>query len=134
MSTSRRDFLASSALAALAGALGRPRGVFALPVQQQPQPTFTAIRRHIGYFTMRGGTIGYLAHPRVVVDSQFPAEATALLTGLDERSGKEAVEYLVNTHHHGDHTGGNISFKGVAKKVVAQATAAEHMKNTPGAQ
>jgi cyclase len=101
--------------------------------QQQPQPTFTAIRRHIGYFTMRGGTIGYLASPRVVVDSQFPAEATALINGLNERSGNIPVDYLINTHHHGDHTAGNISFKGLAKKVVAQTTAAEHMRNVPGA-
>ena len=133
LSTSRRDFIASSALGAFAVALERPRNAFAWLAQQQPQPTFTVIRRNIGYFTMLGGTIGYLAHPRVVVDSQFPAEATALLAGLDERSGKEAVEYLINTHHHGDHTAGNISFKGIAKKVVAQRTAAEHMKNTPGA-
>ena len=134
MSTSRRDFLASSALGALAVALGRPRGAFAWPSQQQPQPTFTAIRRNVGYFTMRGGTIGYLATPRVVVDSQFPAEAAALLSGLAERSGNAPVEYLINTHHHGDHTSGNIAFKGVAKKVVAQANAAANMKNPPGAQ
>jgi cyclase len=134
VSTSRRDFLTSSALGALAVTLGRTRGAFAWPAQQQQaQPTFTAIRRNIGYFTMRGGTIGYLTHPRVAIDSQFPAEAAAFLTGLNERSGKEAVEYLINTHHHGDHTGGNISFKGIAKKVVAQTTAAAHMKNVPGA-
>jgi glyoxylase-like metal-dependent hydrolase (beta-lactamase superfamily II) len=68
-----------------------------------------------------------------VVDSQFPPEATVCLNGLNERSGNRGVDFLINTHHHGDHSGGNISFKGVAKKVVAQAKAAEHMRNVPGA-
>ena len=29
------------------------------------------------------------------------------------------MDMLINTHHHGDHTGGNIAFKGLVKKVVA---------------
>ena len=134
MSTSRRDFLAASAAAALAAALGRPR--FALAWQgQAAQPVFTLIRRNIGFFTMRGGTIGYLASPNgvVAVDSQFPAEARAFLAGLNERSGNRPVDFLINTHHHGDHTGGNAAFRGVAKKVVAHAKAAEHMRQPPAA-
>jgi len=85
---------------------------------------------------MRGGTIGYLVNPGavVVVDSQFPAEATACLAGLNERSSNRGVDFLINTHHHGDHSGGNISFRGVAKKVVSHEKAAEHMKNPPGMQ
>jgi cyclase len=137
MPVSRRDFLATSAAAAAAGIIGRP--LFANAWQGQgppPQPVFTPIRRNVGYFSMRGGTIGYLVNPGavVVVDSQFPAEATACLTGLNERSSGRGVDFLINTHHHGDHTGGNISFKGAAKKVVAHAKAAEHMRNPPGQQ
>ena len=134
MSTSRREFLAKSALAALAATLGRPNLVGAW--QQQAQPVFTPIRRNVGFFTMRGGTIGWLASPGAiaVVDSQFPAEARALIAGLNERTGTRPVDYLVNTHHHGDHTGGNVAFRGVAKKVVAHEKAAEHMRQPPGAQ
>src|SRR5688500_7577695 len=137
MPVSRRDFLATSAAAAAAGIVGRP--LFALGWQDQgppPQPVFTPIRRNVGYFTMRGGTIGYLVNPGavVVVDSQFPAEATACLAGLNERSSNRGVDFLINSHHHGDHSGGNISFRGVAKKVVAHEKAAEHMKNPPGQQ
>src|SRR5687767_3398366 len=137
MPVSRRDFLATSAAAAAAGIVGRP--LFALGWQGQgppPQPVFTPIRRNVGYFTMRGGTIGYLVNPGavVVVDSQFPPEATACLTGLNERSGNRGVDFLINTHHHGDHSGGNISFRGAAKKVVSHAKAAEHMRNPPGQQ
>ena len=134
MATTRREFLATSAAVALAAALGRPR--FALAWQQAQQPVFTPIRRNVGFFTMRGGTIGYLVNPNAVavVDSQFPPEARACLDGLNSRSGNRPVDLLINTHHHGDHSGGNISFRGSAKKVVAHAKADEHMRQPPGGQ
>ena len=69
-----------------------------------------------------------------VVESQFPAEAKACLDGLKERSGGKPVDLLLNSHHHGDHSGGNISFRGSAKKVVAHAKANEHMRQPPGGQ
>jgi glyoxylase-like metal-dependent hydrolase (beta-lactamase superfamily II) len=136
MSTSRRDFFATSAAAALLAALGRPGFSHASLQQQAAQPVFTPIRRNVGYFTMRGGTIGYLVNPGavVVVDSQFPPEAKACLDGLNSRSGNRPVDFLINTHHHGDHSGGNLSFRGSAKKVVAHAKADEHMRQPPGAQ
>jgi len=135
MSISRRDFLATSAAAAAAATLGRPSLVSALQ-GQAPSPVFTPIRRNVGFFTMRGGTIGYLVNSNgvVVVDSQFPAEGKACLDGLNERSGGKPVDLLINTHHHGDHSGGNISFRGAAKKVVAHAKADEHMRQPPGGQ
>jgi glyoxylase-like metal-dependent hydrolase (beta-lactamase superfamily II) len=138
MSPTRRDFLVTSAAAAAAAAaavLGRPALARALQ-GQAPTPVFTPIRRNVGFFTMRGGTIGYLVNPGgvVVVDSQFPAEGKACLEGLNERSGNRPVDFLINTHHHGDHSGGNLSFRGAAKKVVAHAKAAEHMRQPPGVQ
>jgi cyclase len=135
MSPSRRDFLATTAAAALAGTLGRPALLRGLQ-GQAPTPVFTPIRRNVGFFTMRGGTIGYLINAGgvVVVDSQFPPEAKVCLDGLNERSGSKPVDFLINTHHHGDHTGGNLSFRGAAKKVVAHATADQHMRQPPGGQ
>ena len=135
MTLSRRDFLTTSAAAALAGRFVNPL-LAAAQQGQAPQPVFTPIRRNVGFFTMRGGTIGYLVNAGgvVVIDSQFPAEATACLNGLNERSNGRGVDFLINTHHHGDHTGGNISFRGAAKKVVAHVKADEHMRNPPGGQ
>ncbi len=135
MSLTRRDFLTTSAAAVVAGTLGRPTLLGGLQGQAAP-PVFTPIRRNVGFFTMRGGTIGYLVNPAgvVVVDSQFPAEAKACLDGLNERSGGRPVDFLINTHHHGDHSGGNLSFRGAAKKVVAHAKADEHMRQPPGGQ
>ena len=128
MTFSRRDFLASSAVGVVAGTLGRP--ALARAWQQQPAPitpVFTPIRRDVGFFTGRGGTIGYLINAGgvAVVDSQFPDSAKLCLDGLQERSKNRGVDLLINTHHHGDHTAGNIAFKGIAKHIVANARAAE---------
>ena len=134
MSPTRRAFVATSASAAAATLL-RPAFAFGRQAQEA-QAVFTPIRDNVGYFTMRGGTIGYLvnADAVAVVDSQFPEQATACIAGLNERSGGRAVDCLINTHHHGDHTGGNLVFRGNAKHVVAHAKAAEHMHNPPGAE
>ena len=135
MSPTRRDFLATSAAAALAVAIGRPQGASARQ-GTQAQPVFTPIRRNVGTFTMRGGTVGWLVNPGgvAVVDTQFPAEARALLAGLQERSSSRPVDILLNTHHHGDHTSGNPVFRGIAQRVVAHGMADQHMRRSPGSQ
>jgi glyoxylase-like metal-dependent hydrolase (beta-lactamase superfamily II) len=121
------------------GAIGRShlaRAWQTPPAAQPPAvtPVFTDIRRNVGFFTGRGGTIGYLINSGgvVVVDSQFPDAAKLCLAGLNERSKNRPVDLLINTHHHGDHTGGNIVFKGVAKKVVAHERVPALMKAAPG--
>jgi len=58
--------------------------------------------------------------------------AKMCLDGLNERSKNRAINFLINTHHHDDHTLGNIVFKGSAKAIVAHAKAAELMKSRPG--
>lgn len=136
MTSSRRDFLLTSATALGAAALGRPLLAHAWQQQAQAVPVFTPIRRDVGFFTMRGGTVGWLVNRSgvAVVDSQFPAEATVLIEGLKTRSNGKPVEFLINSHHHGDHAGGNPSFRGVAKHVVAHTQADQHMRRAPGAQ
>ncbi|HEX7118173.1 MAG TPA: MBL fold metallo-hydrolase [Longimicrobiales bacterium] len=135
MSTNRRDFLATSLAAVLTATFDRSALARAL-LRPGQEPVFTPIRRDVGCFTMRGGTVGYLVNPGgvVVVDSQFPASARALIEGLNDRSGSRPVDFLINTHHHGDHTGGNVAFRGVARHVVAHAKAAEHMRRPPGGE
>jgi glyoxylase-like metal-dependent hydrolase (beta-lactamase superfamily II) len=138
MTFTRREFLVTSAAVAAGGIVGRPLVASAWQGQgPPPTPSFTPIRRNVGYFTMRGGTIGYLVNPGavVVVDSQFPAEATACLTGLKERSSGRGVDFLINTHHHGDHTGGNLKMITDAHATILthkNARAAMVRANMPG--
>jgi cyclase len=131
MNLSRRAFIAVSAATPVAVALGKSSALRAW--QQQPAPingVFTPIRKDVGYFTGRGGTIGYLINKDgvLVVDSQSIDAAKICIAGLQERSSNRGVDVLINTHHHSDHTGGNPAFKGIAKHIVAQAHAVELQK------
>jgi glyoxylase-like metal-dependent hydrolase (beta-lactamase superfamily II) len=84
-------------------------------------PEFKPLRRGTGYFTARGGTIGWLVNARAVaaVDTQFPDTARLFLDGVPGRSGRK-LDVLINSHHHGDHTGGNGVFQPVTRNIVAQ--------------
>ena len=64
----------------------------------------------------------------VAVDSQYMPNAEICVAGLKQRAPK-GIAMLINTHHHGDHTGGNMAFKGSVQKIVAhEACAAWHRK------
>lgn len=78
------------------------------------------LRNNTGYYTERGGTIGWLLTKDhlVVVDTQFKPQAENLLSILRQTNDKP-LDLLVNTHHHRDHTSGNIAFKGMVKMHVA---------------
>lgn len=78
------------------------------------------LRNNVGIFTERGGTIGFLLSQSgpLVIDAQFPDTAPHLIAELQNRNAAP-IRFLLNTHHHGDHTSGNIAFKGLAGQVVA---------------
>ena len=128
MSLNRRQFLTTSSLAIAASTFDL-RHLFAQAAQAAaaqapqtpPQTAFTAIRGTVGFFTGQGGTIGYHISKDgvVVVDAQMPATAKICLDGVMERDGGRTIDFLVNTHHHGDHTGGNPVFKPAVKKILA---------------
>ncbi len=78
------------------------------------------IRRNVGIFKEKGGTVGWLIQPGniVVVDSQFREQAGHLIEEIRKRE-EAPIRYLINTHHHGDHTSGNIAFQNIARNVLA---------------
>lgn len=122
---SRRTFISSSVAAA---ALGLLAPSLLRSQQQAPITAFKELRKGVGLFTGRGGTIGWYIDPdaQVVVDTQFPESATTCLAGLAERSPRN-VDLLINSHHHWDHTAGNGVFKPKTKRILAHA-------NVPGLQ
>jgi glyoxylase-like metal-dependent hydrolase (beta-lactamase superfamily II) len=146
MALNRRQFLATSSLAAAASAMDLRALMASAPqaAQAPPETAFVALRGTIGYFNGQGGTIGWHVDKKsvVVIDSQFPATAKICLDGINQRSLSRPIDFLVNTHHHSDHTAGNIVFKPVTRKILAQVNeprlqleaAAEAAKNAkPGA-
>ena len=129
MTWTRRQFVVTSSMAAAGSALAR---VPLLGLQPTPPPTvtnFEKVRGSVGLFTGRGGTIGWYITPDgvLVIDSQFPDTATALLAGMKERT-KRPIDVLINTHHHADHTGGNAVLKPAVKRIVAHARVPELQK------
>ena len=127
----RRTFLTTSTVALAAATVGRRT---ALAQQQQPPapvtPLFKELRRNTGYWTARGGTIGWLINSdgAVAVDSQFPDTAALCLEELLKKSGKADIATLINTHHHGDHTGGNAVFRPKTKQILAHANVPKYLK------
>jgi cyclase len=63
----------------------------------------------------RGGNVGFLVGPEavLVVDSQFKDLAPGIVQKIRSVTDKP-IKYLVNTHHHGDHVGGNATFSPLA--------------------
>ncbi len=114
----RREFLLNTSLSIGALAILNQKS-FASFFQPNPW-SMKLIRNDIGVFTEKGGTIGYLLSKKgiVVVDAEFPEQAGHLIAELKKQSA-QPFELLINTHHHGDHTSGNIAFKDLVKTVVA---------------
>lgn len=93
------------------------------------------LTKEVGIFTEKGGTIAFLLNKKgiVVVDAQFPDTAGHLIDELKKKS-KKAFKFLINTHHHGDHTGGNIAFKTLAEHVVAHENSKANQLRSAGEQ
>jgi glyoxylase-like metal-dependent hydrolase (beta-lactamase superfamily II) len=128
MDWKRRDFIVASSLGVVS-AFGSRSLLAQAPAGQGPAvPEFKDVRRNVGTFTARGGTIGYLVtrDAVVVIDSQFPDTAALFLDGLKPKTARK-IDLLINSHHHGDHTGGNKVMQPSVAKIVAHA-------NVPGLQ
>ena len=123
----RRNFIRNTGILAGASLLFQKQAIASL--LEANEYTIKMLRNNVGIFTERGGSIGFLLSKDgiVVIDSQFPETATHLVDDLKKRSSS-AIKYLLNTHHHGDHTSGNIVFKGVVEHVVAHQNALENHK------
>jgi len=122
----RRNFLVSSGAAVSLGLLGGTRGAAQagapVPARLPVATEFRPLRRKVGVFTARGGSIGWLSNADALaaVDTQFADTAEIFLRDLPDRGGR-SLDVVVNTHHHGDHTGGNATLRPAAKAIVAQA-------------
>ena len=114
----RRRFIRSTAFTAGFLSLS-PKDMLAA-LLQEPAFKIKMLRNDVGVFTERGGTIAFYLSKEgiVVVDSQFPDQSKHLIDEL-KKNNTQPFKLLINTHHHGDHSGGNISFKGIVEHVLA---------------
>lgn len=123
----RRFFLRSSAFTAAALTIARQKILAAFA---SDPGKITMLNDNMGIFTEKGGTILFLLSKSgiVVVDSQFPDSAQHCIDELKKRSDKP-FSLLINTHHHGDHSAGNIAFKGMVGHVAAHINSKINQEN-----
>lgn len=124
----RRNFLQQSALSF--GALTFLQKDILTALFQEPWK-ISMLTDEIGIFTEKGGTIAFYLSKKgiAVVDAQFPDQSKHLIDELKKKSDKP-FSLLINTHHHGDHTAGNISFKGLVDHVLAHANSRINQENS----
>ncbi len=129
----RRQFLIHTGLTT-AGLLLAQKQMLANLFQVAPYK-ITMLTKTAGIFTEKGGTIAFVLAKKgiIVVDSQFPEQSTHLIEELKKQSSRP-FQMLINTHHHGDHTAGNISFKDLVKNVLAHENSLKNQQTVAVAQ
>jgi len=74
-------------------------------------PSFTAtqISPQITLLQGKGGNVAALSGEQgtLIIDDDYQDMSPALKTALEPLGGLEKLTYVINTHWHGDHTGGN---------------------------
>ncbi len=88
------------------------------------------LRGKVGYFSEKGGTIAWMIDGKrsVIVDTQFPEQAANLQIQMNKITD-EKIDIIFNTHHHSDHTSGNIFFKNKVSNIVAHSNSLINQKN-----
>lgn len=122
----RRNFICHGALSI--GALGLAQHSLLASLIGDPWAV-KMLTDTIGVFNERGGTILFFLSKEgiVVVDTQFPDQANHLITEVRKKS-EQPFALVINTHHHGDHAGGNISFKGLTPHILAHANSLKNQQ------
>lgn len=77
----------------------------------------------------RGGNIGVSVGEDgvIMIDSQFAPLSDKIIAAIKELSDKD-IKFLVNTHHHGDHTGGNGNISKLGTQIVAHDNVRKRVK------
>ncbi|MEL7546739.1 MAG: MBL fold metallo-hydrolase [Pseudomonadota bacterium] len=94
-----------------------------LPAAQTAQPTpveTTDLGDGIYMLQGRGGNIGVLIGEdgAFVIDADYADLAPALLAEIDNIAG-DRPRFLLNTHWHGDHTGGNAAMQAAGATIIS---------------
>lgn len=96
-------------------------------------PTFKVekVSEHVYCLFGQGGNVGILANDAgvVVVDDQYEKMAPGIVEEIRKISDKP-IRWLVNTHYHGDHTGGNGVFQPLTT-IVAHDTVRPRLLEYP---
>jgi cyclase len=104
--------------------------LFTQPAGAQQEPDFSKVQIKVtkvsGNIYMLEGEGGNIAASVgedgiVIVDDQFAPLADKIQAALKNLGiTDKPVRFVINTHYHGDHTGGNIPFNNAGSTIIAQ--------------
>ena len=85
------------------------------------QITTTQLDENLYYLQGQGGQIGVLAGPDgvLMVDTQFAPLTDRIVAAIREIS-TEPIKFALNTHEHGDHSGGNSNLAAMGVTVMTR--------------
>jgi glyoxylase-like metal-dependent hydrolase (beta-lactamase superfamily II) len=99
---------------------------------QKKEVTIASVKltEQIYLLTGQGGNIGlFIGDDGVfMIDNQFAALTPKILAEIKKITNKP-VSYLVNTHWHGDHTGGNKNMKEAGATIIAHENVRKRMSS-----
>ncbi|MGK9475757.1 MBL fold metallo-hydrolase [Melioribacter sp. OK-6-Me] len=116
MKTTRKNFIKTSLL--ITGGILLEGNKFFVKAAQQISG-FRNLNENIGIYTEKGGTIAWYVNDDavVVIDAQMDDSVRNFYKGLKNKTSRR-INFLINTHHHRDHTGGNHFLREFTDKIV----------------
>jgi len=120
----RKEVALRSALAALAGA-----GLWLAWAQNQPQPlNMQKVTDNLYVIIGDGGNSAFMPTSEgvILVDDKFAADAPQIVAKVKTVTDKP-IRYVLNTHQHGDHTGGNEAMLAAHAEIIIQKNARANM-------
>ena len=120
----RKEALLRGALAAIAGV-----GLWLAWAQNQPQPLdLQKVTDNLYVIVGDGGNAAFMPTSEgvILVDDKFAADAPQIVAKVKSVTDKP-IRYVLNTHQHGDHTGGNEALLAANAEIVIQKNARANM-------
>ena len=97
---------------------------------QEVKITTTKLSDNVYMLSGSGGNIGISTGSDgvFIIDDQF-AKLTSKIIAAIKTISSESLAILINTHHHGDHTGGNLNMAKEGVKIIAHENVRRRLEN-----